>query len=1140
MSSTDLSRLQMRLTGRSQELNNSIATSQDPRVVQQLQNEINKTKAELASMIVDASSASRIDHRRYPNAFTSHTGHTQSIWGESTQSKIEVMDGVVSLPNRRKPQSSSGRDETRGQPFRANKEIEDKIESFFRNQHYTLSSTLTAKSGGDVGRSCLAQISVPLTTYSQQLMQPEGPEHGTMLGCACGTILNFIEKRLQATLAPHQRAGIAWMIHREREQIERREFRGGNDHDPMLEATSSCMRNVRGGMLCDDCGLGKTLQMIALMIGDAFNHEATEPQRRPKDSRRDKVQLPPTLVVCPKALLKQWEAEISKFSMGGLKAIVYHGAQRKRMVCRQRKDTTDDGTLETSSEDDDSSGSGSESADEEEGTEVNVRCKIQGQVKDECKGGGGSDSTGLWAGVNVVLTTYGTLAAEYKVGNPDEMKKLTKGEGEGQNNIEDPTIKASPLFTTRWQRIILDEAHTVTNRSTLAFEAVCTLDINEVDQDTSSQCLQRAEMYLSSTIPSHDPHPTRSTNTPSTVISEETPSVCALSGRQCFGGVTNDITQKGNLLRSGLESKGGRWLLTATPLQNSIDDLLSPLLILRVPLFVPPLPPTSSPATSSPAISSPFAQTLSRYGAAVWRQLFRPTSSQLAHAKHEDKQTVRYGALTKESDTGNKYVESLEDKIRSEADRLGTVRVQHLLSHLMLRRIKSPSANTTTSNMVRCETMDTFATKVNVTQGSSDASKPKGTLGTVDDNDADDDADDDLLAALNNLSLGDKISTEKKADVVERENQTEVRSEEVKDNKQDAKLQKGSNPDKISELPPIKQIVHTITMTAAEEKMYRRIQRAALSELDNFKYAIPTYTSLSSVSSSSSTSSSSSSSLALASTTTSSSSSYQAHALKLMIRLQLACCHPIFATPGTSSTTTTRTSTTTNSAVLSKGSYDIRTGEAKVLSLLPDSGVSPHPKAMLTPSPNPSATTSLTAPNSIPSIHVPPPPTSSQSTMPMRIPRKPKPTTDNKPENVPVPTTVNPYPEANSSTEHSAHCHKAPTSTVSSLLPVAGQPTDTATLESSPCSKINTLLTILRSQAATSPFSRCVIFSQWTKVLDILSRELVIHGVRLCRIDGTMSVAQQVRPVYCVYILHELCVFVPLITWPSYTCLILN
>ena len=66
---------------------------------------------------------------------------------------------------------------------------------------------------------------------------------------------------------------------------------------------------TRGGILADEMGMGKTLQTISVIV-----------------SKREEVR--PTLVVCPVAAVMQWYSEIEKFAPNVLSVHVYHGSQK--------------------------------------------------------------------------------------------------------------------------------------------------------------------------------------------------------------------------------------------------------------------------------------------------------------------------------------------------------------------------------------------------------------------------------------------------------------------------------------------------------------------------------------------------------------------------------------------------------------------------------------------------------------------------------------------------------------------------------------------------------------------------------------------------------------------------------------------
>lgn len=68
-----------------------------------------------------------------------------------------------------------------------------------------------------------------------------------------------------------------------------------------------------GGLLGDEMGMGKTIQAVSLIMSDY-------PQKEP------------TLVVVPPVALMQWSSEISEYTDGKLKVLVYHGQNSKVKV----------------------------------------------------------------------------------------------------------------------------------------------------------------------------------------------------------------------------------------------------------------------------------------------------------------------------------------------------------------------------------------------------------------------------------------------------------------------------------------------------------------------------------------------------------------------------------------------------------------------------------------------------------------------------------------------------------------------------------------------------------------------------------------------------------------------------------------
>jgi SNF2 family DNA or RNA helicase len=101
--------------------------------------------------------------------------------------------------------------------------------------------------------------------------------------------LNELRKFVAAPIPfPHQIKSAAWMMFREA---------AADFTDP--DASHWAM-TVRGGVLANDMGTGKTLTAILLIIADYVN----------KDSRLEL----PTLIIAPSSLLQTWEDEINKFA----------------------------------------------------------------------------------------------------------------------------------------------------------------------------------------------------------------------------------------------------------------------------------------------------------------------------------------------------------------------------------------------------------------------------------------------------------------------------------------------------------------------------------------------------------------------------------------------------------------------------------------------------------------------------------------------------------------------------------------------------------------------------------------------------------------------------------------------------------
>jgi len=147
---------------------------------------------------------------------------------------------------------------------------------------------------------------------------------------------------LKLTLFQFQRQSLQWMYDRETDVgglnalfwEERPSDAGGVDrsgapadhrfyYNPMAgELRSEPLPVVSGGFLCEEMGLGKTVEMCARVLANKDSRAAADAGRAVLTTG---AALPPhsraTLVVCPVTLLAQWRREIAKCSGDTLKVL---------------------------------------------------------------------------------------------------------------------------------------------------------------------------------------------------------------------------------------------------------------------------------------------------------------------------------------------------------------------------------------------------------------------------------------------------------------------------------------------------------------------------------------------------------------------------------------------------------------------------------------------------------------------------------------------------------------------------------------------------------------------------------------------------------------------------------------------------
>ena len=323
-------------------------------------------------------------------------------------------------------------------------------------------------SGAGGGASRVRVATQPLGPHSQEEFDRlmEGADATTLASSLSPFNATQCDGALLTTLMPHQATGVAWMLSREAAmglppfwKQAQEQGRTVYINDITNSSQDAPPAPVRGGLLADDMGLGKSLQVLACILanrekggagaggaaaaaadGDGDDLEEMSLKQLQNAAKKLKVATTgskaqlvskvqaarasaaaasaasapsaggccATLIVCPVSVLSSWEEQTAEHVRpGALRVYTYAGAGR------------------------------------------NTDARFLGQH-------------------DIVLVSYSTLAAELAAAEEE-----TPAEGGGSKKRK----RAVPqgVFAVNWHRIVLDEAHIIRNRSTRAHAAVLKL-----------------------------------------------------------------------------------------------------------------------------------------------------------------------------------------------------------------------------------------------------------------------------------------------------------------------------------------------------------------------------------------------------------------------------------------------------------------------------------------------------------------------------------------------------------------------------------------------------------------------------------------------------------------------------------------
>ena len=230
-------------------------------------------------------------------------------------------------------------------------------------------------------------------------------------------------RQYELSYKEHQEAAVKWCLARETKV----------KHEKTRKDKIKKQPAGHGGLIADEMGLGKTIQAIGLMHAN------------PK---------PNTLIVCPKALVEQWEAALKKLTPQDTNIINYQGSRRNKVTTT---DLAKSITIITY------------------GELSRIKSRKQ-QAKD-------AKPTNPTSTTNPAPTDPSASTEAERINEMLKAKVMAKFDEEedvkqnqdDQDNPHHPhnhfNIFASPIHKVQWHRVIYDEAHHLRNKKTAIHKA---------------------------------------------------------------------------------------------------------------------------------------------------------------------------------------------------------------------------------------------------------------------------------------------------------------------------------------------------------------------------------------------------------------------------------------------------------------------------------------------------------------------------------------------------------------------------------------------------------------------------------------------------------------------------------------------